>query len=94
MNHLENSTTSFSCEKCGHQHKLFGTEWKDAPLDPNLAAARIARHAANSESPLPADAEAAWDEWSKSIKNVDKRGRELLRSAFEAGFDVGKASTN
>ena len=59
--------------------------------DPNEAAHRtvsqiISRH----EKPLPDDVEAAWEEWSKGIQNVDDRTRVLLRAAFEAGLNVGR----
>ncbi len=52
--------------------------------DPNVEAARVVGKATRADS-LPADLEAAWAEWSKSIKNVDERGMTLLRAAFEAG---------
>lgn len=57
--------------------------------DPNQTAARIVGQTAANEKPLPADLEAAWAEWSKSIKGVDERGWELLRAAFEAGWEAG-----
>lgn len=55
--------------------------------DPNVEAARVVGKATAAEG-LPADLEAAWAEWSKSIKNVDERGMTLLRAAFEAGVDA------
>ena len=41
------------------------------------------------EEPLPADLEAAWEKWSSQIQQVDRRGMELLRAAFEAGWEAG-----
>ena len=46
--------------------------------DPNEDAARIVAEATKT-TPMPTDLEAAWAEWSKSIKNVDERGMTLLR---------------
>jgi len=57
--------------------------------DPNQNAARIVGESIGKEKPLPADLEAAWAEWSKSIKGVDERWWTLLRAAFEAGWDGG-----
>ena len=61
--------------------------------DPNENAARIVGESIGKEKPLPADLEAAWAEWSKSIKGVDERGWTLLRAAFEAGFESGQSSS-
>jgi hypothetical protein len=58
------------------------------PADSNVNAKRVADEATGADDPLPADLEAAWAEWSKSIKNVDERTRTLLRAAFEAGYSV------
>lgn len=60
--------------------------------DPSETAARIVGEAAGADSPLPADAEAAWAEWSRSIQKVDERGMTLLRAAFEAGYEAASAS--
>jgi len=60
--------------------------------DPNENAARIVGHTTGKEKPLPADMEAAWAEWSKSIKGVDERGWTLLGAAFEAGFESSQSS--
>lgn len=57
--------------------------------DPNSNATRIAREtAARGEQPLPADVEAAWAAWSRSIQNIDERTKTLLRAAFEAGYEA------
>lgn len=66
--------------------------------DTNENAARIVREStSDTDTPLPADLEAAWAEWSKGIKKVDERGMELLRAAFEvawkAGFEAGRKKT-
>lgn len=61
------------------------------PSDPNAEAARVVRDTTKAD-PLPHDLEAAWAEWSKSIKGVDERGWTLLRAAFEAGWQSGHSS--
>jgi hypothetical protein len=59
--------------------------------DSNQAAARIVAKATGKyETPLPADIEAAWEEWSRGIGKVDARGMALLRAAFEAGAEAAK----
>jgi hypothetical protein len=63
---------------------------RTAKPDANQIAARIVKESiAKHEQPLPADLEAAWEEWSRSITKVDARGMALLRAAFEAGVEVG-----
>lgn len=63
----------------------------DQPTDFNQDAHRIIREAtAKHEQPLPADLEAAWEAWSAGVGKVDRRGMELLRAAFEAGWEAGK----
>ena len=64
----------------------------DHESDPNLTTTRIVGQTAANEKPLPAGLEAAWSEWSKSIKGVDERGWTLLRAAFEAGWEAGTKS--
>jgi len=64
----------------------------EPPTDPNQAAADLVSRASGAEESLPADLEAAWEAWSKQIKNVDARGRELLRAAFEAGYGAHASS--
>ena len=64
----------------------------DHESDPNTEAARIVGESTGNEKPLPADLEAAWAEWSRSIKGVDERGWTLLRAAFEAGWESGQSS--
>lgn len=55
--------------------------------DANQEAHRIVTEStAGHEESLPAELEAAWEAWSKQIKQVDRRGMELLRAAFEAGW--------
>jgi hypothetical protein len=62
---------------------------KTRKTDVNVSAARaVAKTIAKHEKPLPADFEAAWEEWSSAVKNVDARGMALLRAAFEAGADA------
>jgi len=56
--------------------------------DPNVNAARIVAEATTDEKSQPADVEAAWLAWSAHIQKVDERGMELLKAAFEAGFDA------
>ena len=41
---------------------------------------------------MSADVETAWAEWSSHIQNVDERGMELLKAAFEAGYEVRNSS--
>jgi hypothetical protein len=60
--------------------------------DPNESAARIVRESTGTADALPADAEAAWREWSAHIQRVDERGMTLLRAAFEAGYDAGRSA--
>ena len=61
--------------------------------DFNQAAARAVAHTVASHSdPLPADLEAAWEQWSKGIAKVDARGMALLRAAFEAGAEAARAA--
>ena len=57
--------------------------------DPNENAARMVSEATADASTFPDDVEAAWAEWSSHIQNVDDRGMELLKAAFEAGFEAG-----
>lgn len=56
--------------------------------DPNTEATQIMGESTGEEKPLPADLEAAWAEWSKSIKGVDERSWTLLRAAFEVGIEA------
>lgn len=52
-------------------------------------AARIVQESTQStEKPLPADLEAAWEEWSRGLGRVDERTMTLLKAAFEAGYDA------
>lgn len=61
--------------------------------DPNANAARIVREStAEQQDQLPADLEAAWEAWSAHIQKVDERGMTLLRAAFEAGWEAGRAA--
>jgi hypothetical protein len=63
------------------------------PLDESQIAARIVRETiARTETPLPADVEAAWAEWSRGVQKVDARTMALLRAAFEVGVEAAKAS--
>jgi hypothetical protein len=51
--------------------------------DANQTAARVVREAtAKHETPLPADVEAAWAQWSAGVGKVDARVMALLRAAF------------
>lgn len=60
--------------------------------DPNENAARIVSESTTADA-LPADVEAAWEQWSAGIQNVDERGMTLLKVAFEAGFDAASHSS-
>lgn len=62
---------------------------KEHNPDPNENAARIVSESTADTETARADVEAAWQEWSKHIQNVDERGMTLLRAAFEAGYDCG-----
>lgn len=60
--------------------------------DSNQAAADAVRETIRKhETPLPADVEAAWAAWSAGVGKVDARAMALLRAAFEAGVEAGKA---
>jgi hypothetical protein len=59
--------------------------------DPNETATRIVRESTGTTNKPPAELEAAWAAWSAGIQKVDERGMTLLRAAFEAGFDAGRA---
>jgi hypothetical protein len=62
--------------------------------DANQIAHRVVQETIDKHSaPLPGDLEAAWDVWSRAIQNVDARGMELLRAAFEAGWEARKDSS-
>jgi hypothetical protein len=59
--------------------------------DPNEAAHRtVSQVTSQHEQPLPKDVEAAWEEWSRGIQNIDARTRALLRAAFEVGVEAAK----
>ena len=63
------------------------------PTEPDAnqtAHAVVSEFIAKHETPLPADVEAAWAEWSRGVQKVDARGMTLLRAAFEAGAGVGR----
>ena len=61
--------------------------------DVNQTASRVvSKSTAGSETPLPADIEAAWAAWVAGVGNVDERARALLRAAFEAGVEAARAS--
>ncbi|MEM1445376.1 MAG: hypothetical protein AAGF84_04925 [Planctomycetota bacterium] len=59
--------------------------------DANQEAHRVASEAVGGldQENTPPELEAAWEAWSKQIKQVDRRGMELLRAAFEAGWSGG-----
>lgn len=59
--------------------------------DPNENAARIVAESTNGPSGTHSDIEAAWNEWSRHIQNVDERGMSLLKAAFEAGYEAGQS---
>lgn len=61
--------------------------------DPNITAHRVVRESTASADRLPADIEAAWLALSAHTQNVDERGRTLLKAAFEAGWEAGRAPT-
>ena len=62
--------------------------------DPNANAARIVGESTADSTAMPAEIEAAWAEWSSHIQNVDERGMELLRAAFEAGYSAAPGSSS
>ena len=41
--------------------------------DANQAGARVVRESTAKEEPLPADVEAAWEQWSAGVGRVDAR---------------------
>lgn len=57
--------------------------------DENTAAADLIKRATGQDESPPAELEAAWEAWIAQIQGVDRRGRELLRAAFEAGWEMG-----
>jgi len=61
---------------------------KPTTIDASETVKRLKAKMAEHEQPLPADVEAAWEQWSKSIQKVDARGMALLRAAFEAGMEA------
>lgn len=61
---------------------------KEHNPDPNENAARIVAESTAATDASQADVEAAWQEWSERIQDVDERGMTLLRAAFEAGYEV------
>lgn len=59
--------------------------------DPNVNAARIvAASIRMTDPPAEPGLEAAWLAWSAHIQKLDDRTRELLRAAFEAGYDAAQ----
>lgn len=58
--------------------------------DPNTEAHRVAAQAGPEDQPACPELEATWEAWSRQIKQVDQRGMELLRAAFEAGYEAGR----
>ena len=58
--------------------------------DANEAAARVVAEATRAADELPAELEAAWQDWIGRMQNVDARTRALLRAAFEAGYEVSE----
>ncbi|MFN3167263.1 MAG: hypothetical protein ACE37H_09400 [Phycisphaeraceae bacterium] len=59
--------------------------------DPNTEAHRVATDSTGpGDQPTSPELEAAWEAWSKQIKQVDRRGVELLRAAFEAGWSMAE----
>ena len=59
--------------------------------DPNENAARIVSESIISSDKPPEGVEASWQAWAASIQKVDERGMTLLRAAFEAGWEAGRA---
>ncbi|MDB5318879.1 MAG: hypothetical protein JWN40_510 [Phycisphaerales bacterium] len=65
---------------------------KSRKPDANETAARVVRESiAKHEDKLPADVEAAWEQWSRGVGSVDARSMALLRAAFEVGVEAGIA---
>lgn len=59
------------------------------PEDANQAAHRIVNRDIPDNEKLPAEIEAAWEQWIDQIQNIDGRAFHLLRAAFEAGYEAG-----
>lgn len=62
--------------------------------DPNASVARVIRETVKADDPVPADAEAAWRDWSSRLQRVDERTMTLLRTAFEMGVKAGRRERN
>ncbi|MEM7627627.1 MAG: hypothetical protein AAF333_18685 [Planctomycetota bacterium] len=62
------------------------------PEDLNQAAHRIVNRDISEDEKLPADIEAAWEQWIDQIQNIDGRAFHLLRAAFEAGYEAAHSS--
>ena len=52
------------------------------PLDELMA------HPRRIEERLPTGMEAAWIQWSRTMRDVDARTMLLLRAAFQAGYEA------
>ena len=66
---------------------------RDNEHNPDPNAARIVGESTADSTAMPAEIETAWAEWSSHIQNVDERGMELLRAAFEAGYSAAPESS-
>lgn len=62
-----------------------------AKTDANQDAARVVGEATGSHAAPPDDQDAAWADWSRRIQGTDERTLTLLRAAFDAGVDTGRA---
>lgn len=62
--------------------------------DPNAAAFDVVAKANGAKAPahLTPDHDAAEERWPASVRDVDERGRALLRAAFEAGADAANSN--
>lgn len=64
----------------------------NTPEDVNQTAARVVNMTIPENEKLPAGAEAAWEHWVGQIQNIDGREMQLLRAAFEAGYEAASTS--
>lgn len=60
--------------------------------DSNEDAARVVAESTSGTDSAPESMEAAWEAWSRRIRDVDQRTLTLLKAAFEAGYEAGHQS--
>lgn len=84
----------FSCSADWHSRgnlSIVGNPQPNAETEVNVArvVAEASAKSASAPAGLPPDREVAWQEWSRTIQNVDEQGMKLLREAFEVAFEAG-----